>query len=172
MIHCHYLISVADADLGAPEVNLPVVPGMEMCHWSFRKTSPDNWQKLLTMLLGGKSVKARDAAGWLVDFSGSMDESLKMAWSIVKNGDSVLSRRSLTENSIDDLPTDVENLPDTENSIVKAARKAIYECIASSCSVGLSEALELQSRHSAKFMTSKYCRDGAIGNEYYKTINV
>ena len=53
MTHCHYLVAVEGADLGMPEVTLPVVPGMEGCHWPFRKTAPENWPKLLQLLLDG-----------------------------------------------------------------------------------------------------------------------
>ena len=38
MSHCHYLVAVDDAAMGFPEVTLPVVPGMEGCHWPFRRT--------------------------------------------------------------------------------------------------------------------------------------
>ena len=34
MMHCHVLIAVEGAQLGMPEVTLPVVPGMEGCHWN------------------------------------------------------------------------------------------------------------------------------------------
>ncbi|OGF58773.1 MAG: hypothetical protein A2Y62_09720 [Candidatus Fischerbacteria bacterium RBG_13_37_8] len=80
-MHCHYLVSVDNADLGMPEVTLPVVPGMEGCHWAFRKTSPENYYKLLQMLLEGRFVKAKDATGWLVDYdyAGSMEEALVTA---------------------------------------------------------------------------------------------
>ena len=39
LMHCHYLVAVEDALLGMPEVTLPVVPGMEGCHWPFRKAT-------------------------------------------------------------------------------------------------------------------------------------
>src|SRR5262249_18586873 len=38
-VHCHYLVAVEDARLGWPEVTLPVVPGMEGCHWPYRCSS-------------------------------------------------------------------------------------------------------------------------------------
>ena len=66
MLHCHYLVAVDDVQFGMPEVTLPVVPGMEGCHWSFRKRSkPGDWPKLLQMLMTGRPVRASEAVGWL-----------------------------------------------------------------------------------------------------------
>jgi len=38
-----------------PEVTLPVVPGMEGCHWPFRKADPSDHKKLLGAI--GSSAK-------------------------------------------------------------------------------------------------------------------
>ena len=39
-----------------PEVTLPVVPGMEGCHWQFRKVQTSDYGKLFDLLLTGKPV--------------------------------------------------------------------------------------------------------------------
>ena len=45
MLHCHFVVAVDDASLGMPEVTLPVVPGMEGCHWPLRKVGSEQWPK-------------------------------------------------------------------------------------------------------------------------------
>ena len=82
LIHCHYLLAVESASLGMPEVTLPVVPGMEGCHWPFRKADREHWPRLLEMLLTGRPVRAADAVGWLVDDAGDLEHTLKTAWSL------------------------------------------------------------------------------------------
>ena len=96
-MHCHYLISVENTDLGMPEVTLPVLPGMEMCHWPFRKTDSENWPKLLRLLLIGHTIKAKEATGWLIDYTGSMDEVLQMVWKTANEGAGVLPQRKVEE---------------------------------------------------------------------------
>ena len=70
-----------------PEVTLPVVPGMEGCHWPLRKAKPEDHAKIVRMLLGGQPVRAKDAVGWLIDFAGPMDAALKTVWQLASNGD-------------------------------------------------------------------------------------
>jgi hypothetical protein len=48
--------------------------------------------------------------GWLVDFSGSMDESLATAWALA-SGKSSLKARALNEGALDGIPSDVVGLP-------------------------------------------------------------
>jgi enoyl-CoA hydratase/carnithine racemase len=171
MMHCHYLISVDDARFGMPEVTLPVVPGMEGCHWPFRKTSRDNWPKLLEMLLGGRFIRAKDAAGWLLDYAGPMDEAIKMAWKVASGSDHEIKERKVVEAAITDIPTDF-SLPDSGDEATEAARQAIMECITQSCGASLTEALELQAQHSAAFMSGNFCQKGAIGTEASKVMAV
>lgn len=167
-IHCHYIVAVEDSDLGSPEVNLPVVPGMEMCHFPFRRTNQENWQKLFNLLLEGKPVKGKNAAGWLIDYSTSINAAIKMAWELASEGEQVLPKRLLKEDGFEvSLNIDVSR---TENPAIIAARKAILGAIIQSCGVPLSEAITVQSRHSAAFMTSEYCRNGIVGTEYTKTM--
>jgi enoyl-CoA hydratase/carnithine racemase/3-hydroxyacyl-CoA dehydrogenase len=170
MLHCHYLVALEDTDLGMPEVTLPVVPGMEGCHWPFRKARSRDWPKLLNLLLGGQFVKARDSLGWLVDFSGSLDQCLKMAWSMMTDGDHGISKRILETKSLKGLPKEISGLEETADPGIGAARKAIFKTIQDSCQSSLDEALDIQSRHSAEFMVSTTCMKGVIGSEYSKTM--
>ena len=172
LIHCHYLISVKDADLGTPEVTLPVVPGMEMCHWPFRKTSSKHWPKLLRLLLEGKSVKADQAVDWLIDYTGSMEEALQMVWKIASDGNAILPRRKLKEDKLKDVPSEISGLSESDDPTTMAARRAIYESVRDSCNANLSEALVLQAKHSANFMTTPQCQNGMVGIEFKKTMLV
>jgi enoyl-CoA hydratase/carnithine racemase/3-hydroxyacyl-CoA dehydrogenase len=171
MTHCHYLVSVDGVDLGMPEVTLPVVPGMEGCHWPLRKARPGDWPKLLNLLLEGKSVKAKDAVGWLVDYAGLMEDAIKIAWKIVTDGDHGLTMRKVEEGVLKGVPKEVSGLSSVDPG-TEAARKAILQNVLSSCGSVLSEAIEIQARHSAGFMSSKYCQKGRIGAEFTKTMKV
>lgn len=162
MLHCHYAVSVESAGLAFPEVTLPVVPGMEGCHWPMRRTDSKGQGRVLQMLLSGESVKAADAVGWLIDFAGSMDQVIKTAFKIVTDGDHGLKRRGFAEGAMEKVPSDVPGLSATP------AREAIAKTVQESCGVPYDKALEIQARHSAEFMTSKYCHDGMIGQAYVK----
>jgi len=172
LMHCHYLVAVEDAVLGMPEVTLPVVPGMEGCHWPFRKVNRTQSPKLVKLLLSGMPVKAKDAVDWLIDYSGPMQESLNAAWSLATTGGAAgVPTRSLDEGVLEDIPADV-GLSASDNLTTEAARKAIMESIRSSCSVPLSEALEVQAKHSADFTVTASCREGSIGTERTRTMLV
>jgi enoyl-CoA hydratase/carnithine racemase len=169
LMHCHYLIAVDTAQLGMPEVTLPVVPGMEGCHWPFRKTKPEQWPRLLDFLLTGKSVKARDGIGWLLDSAGTLDETLKLVWSIVSGQNHGLSPRKVVEVALSGIPASIQ-LPAAESPEAEAARKAILDTIRASTGARLNEALEIQAGHSADFMLSPACKGGRIGQEYAKVM--
>jgi enoyl-CoA hydratase/carnithine racemase len=169
LMHCHYLVSEEGATLGMPEVTLPVVPGMEGCHWPFRKTDSENWPMLVRLLLSGAPVKAGEAAGWLIDYAGPRDEALKKAWSIATGGDHGLPRRELAVGVVDGVPTEVGGLPDSGDPAIEAARSAIMDSIQSSCRVPLNEALGVQTKASARFMTTSHCKKGRVGAEYART---
>jgi len=172
MMHCHYLVAAEDSAVGMPEVTLPVVPGMDGCHWPFRKARPDNWPHLVNLLLSGRSVAAADATGWLIDFAGPMDEAIRAAWKTATEGDAgPVKRRELVESGLDGIPSET-GLPESGNPATEAARKAIMECIRESCGAPLSEALAVQAKHSAGFMSSRACRKGMIGAACEKTMNV
>jgi enoyl-CoA hydratase/carnithine racemase len=172
MAHCHYLVATEDAALGFPEVTLPVIPGMEGCHWTFRRAPREAWPKLAAMLLGGAPVKAKDAVGWLVDFAGPVDAGLSSAWKLASGGGvSGVKRRTVEKGALSGVPKDAPGLPEADPELA-AARGAIVECVQRSCSVPLAEALEVQSRLSGEFMTSKECRAGRVGQEYSRTMQV
>ncbi|MBC8875434.1 MAG: hypothetical protein H8E44_38910 [Planctomycetes bacterium] len=171
LTHCHYLVAVEGAVLGMPEVTLPVVPGMEGCHWPFRKANQTEWPKLVRMLLTGAPVKAKDAVGWLIDYSGPTQESLETVWTLASGGATNVPMRKLDEGVLEGIPTDV-GISVSDNTAKEAARKAIMDSIKNSCGVPLSEALDIQARHSADFMVTSSCREGSIGAEHEKVVMV
>jgi len=171
LMHCHYLVAVEDAALGMPEVTLPVVPGMEGCHWPFRKATRGEWPKLVRMLLTGAPVKAKDAVGWLIDYAGPLAQSLAMAWNLASGKEGGLSARKLDEGRLEGILADV-GVSASDNLATEAARAAIMETIRDSCGAALSEALEIQARHSADFFGTSFCREGGIGAEYQRTMMV
>jgi len=171
LMHCHYLVAVEDASLGMPEVTLPVVPGMEGCHWPFRKASPSDWPKLARLLLCGATVRAKDAVGWLVDYAGPMRESLETAWRLASGKAAGLTMRKPDEGVLKGVSGDA-GAPVSDNPATEAARKAIMQSIRDSCRVPLSEALDVQARHSADFTASSFCREGSIGTEHARTMTV
>ena len=171
MLHCHYVVAVAGATLGFPEVTLPVVPGMEGCHWPFRKACGEDWPKALGMLLSGRSLGADEAVGWLLDAAAPLPEALATVWSVVTGGEHGLSRREVASGPLDGVPTNVPDLA-SGSEATEDARRAIVECVQASCGVPLAEALDVQSRRSAEFMVSDACRRGRVGAEQARTMNV
>lgn len=170
LMHCHYLIAREDSALGMPEVTLPVIPGMEGCHWSLRKVQKRERHRVLRMLLTGESVRAAEAAGWLVDYSGPLDLCLQKASELVTPGNRSLPVRPVIENAIDiDIDT---SLPPAQNALAEAARKAVADCIRASCAVSLAEALGVQARHSGAFMAGELCRSGVIGSDANRVLAV
>ncbi len=172
LMHCQYLVAVKGAQLGMPEVTLPVIPGMEGCHWPFRKARPDDRGKVLKLLLSGQPVRASEAVGWLIDYTGSVEDTLGMVWTLATEGEGGLPRREVEGGILEGIPTEIPGLPNTGGAVGQAARTALVECIQGACGSILSEALELQARHSAAFMTSSACKEGEIGAQYTKTMSV
>jgi enoyl-CoA hydratase/carnithine racemase/3-hydroxyacyl-CoA dehydrogenase len=172
MMHCHWLVSVDGSQLGMPEVTLPVVPGMEGCHWPFRRASSEHWSRLLAMLLEGKPIEARSAVGWLVDFTGGLDDALRVAYTIASGRDHGLVRRDLAEGSLAGVVEAAGQVAVASGPGVEAGRKAILETIDAATRVGIGEALEIQARHSGGFMTGDACREGIIGTAWKKTVQV
>lgn len=170
LTHCHYLVTIKGAALGMPEVTLPVVPGMEGCHWPFRKASPDDWPNLAKLLLDGSAVAAEETTGWLADYVGSLDEALEVAWKIVSEGDHGLSMRAVEEGALTGLPADV-SAPVSGEPATESARKAIWQSVLDSCGTTVQEALTVQAKHSAGFMAGRECRRGAIGAAFTKTMS-
>jgi enoyl-CoA hydratase/carnithine racemase len=171
LAHCHYLVAVEDALLGMPEVTLPVVPGMEGCHWPFRKAGRAQWPNLVRMLLGGELVKAKDAVGWLIDYSGPVRESLETAWSLASGKAAGVAMRKLAEGPLEGIPAEA-GVPASGSPTTEAARQAILQSIRCSCGAPLSEALAIQAQHSAQFAVSSFCKEGSIGAERQKTMVV
>ena len=154
-----------------PEVTLPVVPGMEGCHWSFRKVKKEDGLKLLKLLLEGEQVRAEDAVGWLIDYAGSHNEALQIAWKIATGKDHGLAKRDVKGNTLGEISFDIK-LQEPGNPGMEAARKAIIENIRDSCGVDLKEALTIQAKHSADFMISAACKNGIIGAECKRVMDV
>ncbi|MBI4676351.1 MAG: hypothetical protein HY748_02085 [Elusimicrobia bacterium] len=168
LMHCHYLVARSEAELGMPEVTLPVVPGMEGCHWPFRKASPDQWPRLLDLLLTGSPVRAGAATGWLVDYAGPLEDALAAAWQIATEGRRGLARRKLRAGGLKGMRLTDGGGHGPGGPAVLAARKAILDCVRESCAKPLPEALLVQARLCADFMGSDLCRKGGIGAERAK----
>ncbi|NQU24210.1 MAG: hypothetical protein HQ567_23255 [Candidatus Nealsonbacteria bacterium] len=171
LMHCHYLVAIEETVLAMPEVTLPVVPGMEGCHWPFRKANPSQWPKLVNMLLTGAPVKAKDAVDWLIDYAGPMQDALATAWNLASGKATGPALRKLDQRALEGIPTD-GGVPASDNPATEAARQAIMETITASCGVPLPEALDVQARHSAGFTVTAFCKKGSIGAEYAKTMMV
>jgi len=169
MMHCHYVVAVDGAQLGMPEVTLPVVPGMEGCHWSLRKAGT-NMPKVLELLMTGRPVRAKNASGWLIDYAGSLDDAIQKTWLIASGGNHGLTERKLVEGALA-LPSDVK-VPAAANQFMADGRKAIMDCVKASCGVPVSQALEIQAKHSAGFMLTKACQKGAIGSTFKKVMKL
>ncbi len=172
LMHCHALVAVEDAVLGMPEVTLPVVPGMEGCHWPFRKAPAEHWPRLVSLLLGGRTVRARDAVDWLIDHAGPMEDALQRARATAAASEGALKLRPIQEAGLEGLPEEVRDLPPPEDPATRSAQRAIMDCIRASCSTPLAEALTVQARHSAGFMATNECRSGRVGAEYQRTMVV
>ena len=171
LMHCHFLVAVDDARLGWPEVTLPVVPGMEGCHWPFRRAPRDAWPRLLHLLLSGVPVHATEAVGWLVDSAAPMSDALKAAWGLA-TGAHGPPKRGLESGALAAVPADVAGLAPADGPGIEAGRAAIARCVAQSCAVPVADALALQARLAAEFLNSKACRDGRVGAEYARTTAV
>ncbi len=163
MLHCHYAVAVENVGLGFPEVTLPVVPGMEGCHWPFRRAAPDGWPRILQLLLAGGPIAARDAEGWLIDRAAPLEEALATAWAIASGGDHGVARRPLAEGPLARVTDAVGELGAAGSPAVEAARRAIAATVRAACGEPLESALEVQARHSGAFMATAECRGGKVG---------
>jgi enoyl-CoA hydratase/carnithine racemase/3-hydroxyacyl-CoA dehydrogenase len=172
MMHCHWLVAVDGCRLGMPEATLPVVPGMEGCHWPFRRTAPEHWPRLLAMLLEGRQIDASDTVGWLADFAGGLDDALSVAYAMAAGRDHGLVRRGLEEGTLDGVVDALGELAAAPHPGMEAGRKAIMDTIRAATGASLGEALEIQARHSGGFMVSKACHQGVIGSAWKKTVLV
>jgi enoyl-CoA hydratase/carnithine racemase len=170
MVHCHHVVAVDDARLGWPEVGLPVVPGMEGCHWPLRKAPKDAWPRILEMLLTGRAVGAKEAVGWLIDYAGPLEDALSQTWKVASEAEG--GARTLAEGVLDGVPAEVAGLPEADSPGAEAARAAILRCAREASGVPLTEALAVQAKQAAEFLAGPECRVGAVGAEYEKTMKV
>jgi enoyl-CoA hydratase/carnithine racemase/3-hydroxyacyl-CoA dehydrogenase len=169
LLHCHFVVAVQDAQLGFPEVTLPVVPGMEGCHWPFRKAAVAGWPRLLRLLLEGRPVRAGEAVGWLIDHAAPLADALRTAWRIVTGSEHGVRGRALAAGALDGLPAEPGGVDAADDPLTRAARRAILDAVRAACGAPLSEALAIQARHAADFMASSHCRRGRVGAEYDRT---
>jgi len=146
------------------------VPGMEGCHWPFRKAPREGWPKLAALLLSGTPVKAKNAVGWVVDAAAPLEGALATAWALA-SGSGGPRRRVVEKGALSGVPREVAGLPPVEGATA-AARAAIMECIQRSCAASLADALDVQSKISGDFMSSKECRAGRVGQEYARTMEI
>jgi len=165
LMHCHHLVAVDDARFGFPEVTLPVVPGMEGCHWPFRRAKPEHWPRILQLLLSGEAIRARDGVGWLLDAAEPMERALTTAWALASGAAGGPARRPLESGPLAGVPGDVAGLGAAEDEGTAAARRAMVQCVQQSCAKPAAEALDLQARLAAEFLASPACRAGRVGAE-------
>ena len=135
-----------------------------------RKLIRDANKGKLEMLLTGKALNSSDATGWLVDYSGSLEETLQVVWKIVSNGDHEIKKQEIDSGVITGLEICIKTYG-SNNPLTIAGSKAIIDCAINSCSVNLDESIVVQAKHSARFMGSNNCRKGLIGSEADKFIN-
>lgn len=162
-VHCHRVVAVRGTRLGFPEVTLPVVPGMEGCHWPFRKTDGEGAARLVGLLLGGTPVRAEVAEGWLVDRVADLPEALTTAWAIARGDESGLPERSFEVGDASGALEGLEDPAPTGDPGRDAARLAIWETIRAACGVGVGDALDVQTRLAGRFLASEHCRRGTVG---------
>jgi len=173
LMHAHHLVAAEDARLGWPEVTLPVVPGMEACHWPLRRAPAVERPRVLEMLLTGRPVRARDGVGWLLDVAAPLEEALSRAWSLANaEGSEAEPLRGLEEAAMVDVLSLAPELDESDGPAMEAGREAIRACVLASCSVPAGEALEVQARQAAEFLAGPVVRTGAVGAEYTRTNRV
>jgi len=172
LMHAHYVVAVDDARIGWPEVNLPVVPGMEGCHWPFRRAPKERWPRITQALLTGQAVKAKDAVGWLIDVAEPMEKALATVWGLANGLRKDVARRPLDQGALSGVPTSSRDVPPADDPLVQAGRDGIVACMTQSCATTAAEALPLQAKLAAEFLASKPCRDGRVGQEYARVMAV
>jgi hypothetical protein len=100
-----------------------------------------------------------------------MGASLKKVWKVATGGAHGLKQRKLEKKALK-VPAEVKGLKPSGNPLMEAARKAIMDTVQASCGVTVSDALEIQAKHSAGFMLTKECHRGVIGSAAKKTLDV
>lgn len=172
LMHCHYMVAVEDARFGWPEVTLPVVPGMEACHWPLRRVKGEDRSRVLEMLLTGRPVAAKDARGWLVDHAGPMEDALAAAWALAAGDARGVPLREVETGPLQGVADDAPTVPAAESPLMDEGRAAIMRCVVDACGTTLEEALEIQARQAAEFLAGPVCLKGVVGAEYLKTTRI
>lgn len=170
VMHCHYLIAPKSVKFAMPEVTLPVIPGMEGCHWAFRKTDNTNRSKMFELLMSGNQINASQALGVLVDYTGTFDECLQLTKKILADGEAILPKRKVVESAMPEIIAELDSFNWSTIPNVFAAQKEIADCVKASCATSIDEALNVQAKISAKFMSGQLFRKGKIGAEYDKIV--
>jgi enoyl-CoA hydratase/carnithine racemase/3-hydroxyacyl-CoA dehydrogenase len=195
-MHAHYLVADQGTRFGWPEVTLPVVPGMEACHWPLRRADAEGRKQIVEMLMTGRPRKAEECVGWLVDYAGPVEEALHTAW-VLARGDGAapaddgttsnpvgdagssspsIARRPLTEVPMPEVDGEMarvlEAIPAPESPQTEGGREAIADCIRASLAVDAGQALEVQARLAAEFLAGPVCAKGVVGGAYQKTVKV
>ena len=169
MVHCHWLVVDEGAKLGMPEVTLPVIPGMEGCHWPFRKMQQSDYPKFINMLLTGKPLNAGKTVGWLCDFAGTTNDCIQMAWKIASGENHGLQKRVVNENPINNVTDNIPHFEVKGDVSFEIARNSIISCIKESCGANLADANSIQAKHSGNFMVTEQMKRGVVGTIYAKT---
>jgi enoyl-CoA hydratase/carnithine racemase len=172
VMHCHFVVAEEEVRFGFPEVSLPVVPGMEGCHWLFRRAAPAHWPRIAHALLSGEAVKAKQAVGWCVDVAEPLPQALATAWALAAGTRTDVPRRPLATGALTGVPTSVPTLAPADDPLVEAGRAAIADCITRACAATAAEALDLQARIAAEFLASAPCRAGRVGQEASRILEV
>ncbi len=116
-------------------------------------------------------MRGAQAAGWLVDRSGSLEEVVAAAWAIASGQDATVPR-PVAPGPLAALPDRAPMHAATGDAAVDAARQAIYDTVVASTGVPLDDAVDVQSKHSAEFFAHGACRRGVVGTAWRKTTKV
>jgi hypothetical protein len=97
-----------------------------------------------------------------------LEECIVKARSIVQYGNNALERRTFVKSPINNLNEEIKKMRFSELPHIKAAQMEIAECVIASCKTDVNDALRVQARISAEFMSGQLFRKGKIGSEYDK----
>ena len=107
-----------------------------------------------------------------MDYAGPLHEALPMVWKLATGGDHGIAKRTVQSGPLRGLPTDLGGLPEADSPGMETARAAIMECVQAACGTDLSEALTVQAKLAAEFLTSSTCRAGVVGAEFARTMAI
>ena len=124
------------------------------------------------MRIWSTTAKYGIATGWFIDHAGPLNEALTAAWKIASGADHGRALRPLEEGPLTGISDLLSHITPAENPTADAARQAIVDTIRASCEATLADALAIQAKHSAGFMTSPHVKKGAVGQAATKTLAV